>query len=884
MLRPSSVVFLLLMPVAALAGSAQIDSLWNADQRDLALERLVAETEQAAAAGDTVLWVDNLVHQGRLLKNLDQPAAAEDQLRRALTLVTACGDSALACAPHRWLGVVLSAQGRNDEALQHYHRVVDLAHAVGDTVHEAWGNIGLGWDADIRRDHPGARDCYARAAVLFEAAGDGEGALWANLGHANAFFHLGQYDRAAGGWDHVAAIARQEGFARHEAITRNNIAGLQFALGRPDIALAQYDRAVAVWDSLGQAWERMPPSLNRASCLTLLGRADEARELLNRELEACRQSEFADYEARALRKLAELEKDLGHVTAARALFREALALGDERPVLERVDVLTGLAALDAGVGDHAAALATLDRAEALLTDDTTSQIRLRLDLVRATSLLALDRTDEAQRHLDHADEIMGSARARQGLELELLRASLHEIRQQPDAALASLEAAADLWEQERSLPLDPDWREERGSSGHAIFARLGLTLLDRDGATAAFDRLQIAKARTLRERLQGPGAAPLPEATVPTLAQLQSEVLQPGELLLDAYVGPSGGLLLAATTDTCVASVLPESATLSDQLQRWRALLTDPTSSADQRQQAADQLREQILAPVDGLLAQATRILVCPDGVLHLAPLSLLADDHAATWTRIPSTAILADLRTSAAPELAGTVTSLLALTADASTTAQLTGAEWQADQLAARWQHAVRLHLDAPDTSALHGHGIIHVGAHVRADDHNAWQSAILVGGDEFDAVDIAAMELDARLVVLASCGSATGRVISGEGVQGLASAFLAAGVPSVVASLWPVDDDLTALLMDRFYHHLSAGVRAADALDQARRDLRDDPATSHPLAWAGFVLVGDGDTQVRLRPQQSNNWLWRLPLAAAALAGLVGTFVVQRRRERTA
>ena len=69
---------------------------------------------------------------------------------------------------------------------------------------------------------------------------------------------------------------------------------------------------------------------------------------------------------------------------------------------------------------------------------------------------------------------------------------------------------------------------------------------------------------------------------------------------------------------------------------------------------------------------------------------------------------------------------------------------------------------------------------------------------------------------------------------------AFLYAGTPSVMASLWSVDDKVTGLLMERFYTHLRSGMSKAEALRQAQMDVRAE--YPHPYYWAAFVLTGDG------------------------------------------
>jgi CHAT domain-containing protein len=72
-----------------------------------------------------------------------------------------------------------------------------------------------------------------------------------------------------------------------------------------------------------------------------------------------------------------------------------------------------------------------------------------------------------------------------------------------------------------------------------------------------------------------------------------------------------------------------------------------------------------------------------------------------------------------------------------------------------------------------------------------------------------------------------------------GLTRAFIYAGSPSVIASLWSVDDEATRALMVSFYSHLGKGLPQADALRLAQIDVRRD--YPHPYYWAGFVLTGD-------------------------------------------
>jgi CHAT domain-containing protein len=101
--------------------------------------------------------------------------------------------------------------------------------------------------------------------------------------------------------------------------------------------------------------------------------------------------------------------------------------------------------------------------------------------------------------------------------------------------------------------------------------------------------------------------------------------------------------------------------------------------------------------------------------------------------------------------------------------------------------------------------------------------------------------LRLNADLVVLSACETGLGKQVKGEGVIGLTRAFLYAGTPSVVVSLWKVLDRSTPELMSRFYRHLKdEQTSKAHALRQAQLELLRQKGLAHPYYWASFVVVG--------------------------------------------
>jgi CHAT domain-containing protein len=129
----------------------------------------------------------------------------------------------------------------------------------------------------------------------------------------------------------------------------------------------------------------------------------------------------------------------------------------------------------------------------------------------------------------------------------------------------------------------------------------------------------------------------------------------------------------------------------------------------------------------------------------------------------------------------------------------------------------------------------------------------------------EIRQMNMDAQLVVLSACNTASGYLVNasnsangarrsagvsgagGESLSGLARAFFSAGARAVLATHWPVADQETTELMAEFFRRLrDENQDLSEALQGAQRKLRQDPASAHPIFWAPFVLIGDASSKL--------------------------------------
>jgi len=113
-------------------------------------------------------------------------------------------------------------------------------------------------------------------------------------------------------------------------------------------------------------------------------------------------------------------------------------------------------------------------------------------------------------------------------------------------------------------------------------------------------------------------------------------------------------------------------------------------------------------------------------------------------------------------------------------------------------------------------------------------------------NAYEIYNMKLNARLAVLSACETGSGKLQRGEGVMSMARGFIYAGCPSIVMTLWQVEDKSGVKIMEDFYRYLSKGKRKDVALRMAKLNhlTNSDPLTAHPHFWLGYVNIGNPES----------------------------------------
>lgn len=184
--------------------------------------------------------------------------------------------------------------------------------------------------------------------------------------------------------------------------------------------------------------------------------------------------------------------------------------------------------------------------------------------------------------------------------------------------------------------------------------------------------------------------------------------------------------------------------------------------------------------------------------------------------------------------------------------------------------------------------YGILHLGTHAELNEHAPLYSRLVLSKDgtsqESDAdgylhaYEIYELELNAQLAVLTACETGAGSNTEGEGVRSLGYSFAYAGCPSLVTSLWAIDEKSSSGIITRFYEYLADGMPKHLALRQAKLDHLAEATDelAMPYYWAGMVLMGD----VEPIAGAGGRGRWWMLAGALALTLLGAAWLVARRR----
>lgn len=731
---------------------------------------------------------------------------AEQLYDRALRSAEAAGLILTQAEIEASMGNLALFQGRYDRALDYLERSRRKYAALGMPHHSAVAQQEIA-DAYLELNlAPEAEAVYERVTKTFAELGmQGEQAR-ALAQHGRALILLGRMERAHALLSEARKLYAAEGNPVGEAMVMITEAQLHHAEGNYEAA----SRAAALAEeplAMAATWRRqLLARWLRGEAARARGQKPEARELLESTLADAERLSQPDIAQRCHTSLGLLAEAAGDSSAAEASFLRAVKLIE--------DLRAPLPAEEFRTAFFADKLIPYNELVRLcLKDESRDRAREALCYVeRARSRALVDTLGGAPRL---------RVQPRDPFEAELL-ARLEELREELN------------WFYSR-INRPPD-----GSRGGATeMAALHEAVRERESET-----LEIM--RQLQQRNQN---------ILTHVQSLDLEELQPrlaDETALIEYTSLDGELLAFVVTNRGVHVVrnLGQETEVNSRLAQLRFQIDALRYGARAMRKHLPNLTERIkhhlqalydllLRPLEESIGER-RLIIAPHRALYYIPFHALHDRERYVIERrevayAPSAVVL--LHCLAQPQRPLQRALLLGVADE-----QTPRVRDEIEALAPLFPEAVSLLDERATLAALqeyaHGADILHLACHGQFRPDNPLFSSLRLGDGWLTVRDTYNLELKCELAALSACETGVNEVAPGDELIGLARGFFSAGAPSLLLSLWTVDDEATAGLMASFYKRLLAGESPAAALRAAQLELlKEQP---HPFFWSPFMIVG--------------------------------------------
>jgi CHAT domain-containing protein len=706
-------------------------------------------------------------------------------------------------------------------------------------------------------------------------------AYWATYRIAFCHYQVFDYCQARA---QLAALARDPGSAPYKALRGRSLLliGLIDGIeGRHTAAVTSLEAGEAAFRAVGEIPLAAKLGATLATEFDVLGQHREAWRRLYPSL--VEPAAFGSPESRlsVCLSASELARQGGEIEIA--LWFEDEVLKHFQLTGQHAGIVGELckhAFLLAALGKKTEASADLARARSSLQQITGPLLRRSIEgdlLLAEGELAAAGSPREAIAKLNEAIPIFRTTSYHYRIGHALyLRALAEKTLGQNNAAERDLAAAIAESEQQRETIAAAGDRISYLDRQKEIFdTMIAFQLERRQRADTALQFSEQAKARVLwdwmltRSISEPVPPVPPPAATPLDLPSLQRE-LPAGTAVIEYAVLPDKLIIwvLHRQGELRWQTVQIGEGAFGDLIQQFRRALIEKRSA--DLESISKRLHDALIRPVASYIVPGERLVLIPDGALHTLPFSLLRDrqtgryliqDH--IYAVAPSARVFAasrrrDMDLARRPERRALVIAAPDFDLELEPTLTVLKAG-ETESAIARIFPGSRVLREGAATrgaflQAAADFEILHFGGHSVINADLPLLSKMLFAKDPADPARGALYSGDVlrqrfprtRLVVLASCGTAFGKVSRTEGVESLARPFLATGVPAVVASLWTVDDAPTAEFFALFYRHLKQRFDAAGALQAAQVELIEHGAgpAARPLTWGAFEVIGDTAT----------------------------------------
>ncbi|MCZ6574710.1 MAG: CHAT domain-containing protein [Planctomycetota bacterium] len=718
---------------------------------------------------------------------------------------------------------------------------------------------------------------FQRALEMLQRVGDKKTMAIAHSDLGGARERMGRTDLALAHYETARDLYRKVGAPKGEASVLAARGALYWTIGQDEKGEKLLREARAIYERIGNHGDAAQVAGVLAAVLSGRGRHEDAVRDLEKALAFHRRSRDPAAEARVLYNLGVTYASLKKYKKALRSLEQGIKNYEQLGNLEgKASALSGAAEMHYKLGrpkkafemfEESARVAEEIGAQRVLVNSLTSQAWARLhggspDQALALARRALESLPDLVRGL--SDEEGASARSAYGDVFEVGSAAALERR---DAAAASmfLESgrAGSLLEalggrdSLRGVVIAEDLRiveakAEKGVAAAEERSRAALASGKLKRARAARKELAAARAELFdaqnRIRREAKRAANVLYPTVKPLAEIQAALRADDALVVYGIYRRS----LALVVMKHGARVVPLSA--GKEIEAACAALEVHDREAAYAESLAA-LRDEVAAPLK-LPASVRRVLLSPQGALAYVPAALLFPGKDVAY--LPSGTTYLHLREHAAER----GVKVLALGDPDYTETDGTGGLRRVGRMKLQPLPATRAEAKTVGTVTLLGEDAteemlrdtlqkekqwraVHFACHgiLNAEHPRLSALAVTKGGDDdglLTVLEVYRMEIPADLVVLSACETGRGKVYKAEGVVGFTRAFMFAGAPRVVVSLWEVDDKATSALMVKFYAVWKKGRSAAGALREAQEFIKGHAKWTHPHFWAAWQLWG--------------------------------------------
>ena len=883
---------------------------------------------------------DALFGLGHCLREMGRPAEAMENYRQALGVFRELGNHSGEASALRFLGNISYDLGHCPEALDYFVQSLALAHAEHSQGQESTILNDTGLVYDRLSQYEKAISCFQRSIAIDRARGDEDGQAAAMGNMAMAYGNLGRYSEAIRLALSALASDRRQRNKKGASDVLTNLGADYRALGQYDKAVACLQQALAIQRADGILRNQATTLDQLGSTYRVLGQYTKALEFHQQALALSRETGDLSGEASALNNVAGIYDELKNYNQALLYYQQALALhrqvGDkigEASALSNVgNIFQDQHKYDEAADDYRQSIAILQE---IGSRDVEAQILNNL----ASLLEEQSHFAEALEYYQQALDIHHALRDQnnEGMVLGNLL-NFYRVANQPRLAIFYGKQAVNLFQNIRGnvQSLDKDAQKSYLAAHSGAYRMLAEVLFDENRLDEAQQVLKMLKeeeffdflgrdptaAKTLitgaaltpfeakwltrwRQAASGSARQAVRREMTQDFHTAPQEAMNPvtlsaGSSKLDQYLGPGVAAVytivapkkLYLIVTTAEKRSWASSPIKADDLYRkvlaFRNALQDP--ARDPRPLAQD-LYKIIVGPIEGSLkaAHATTLLWSLDDALRYLPMSALHDGHQYMVERYENC--------------------ILTLAAPAHTAHIPAVAHWTGLGLGVSHEHpgfdalpGVRAELAGifgpvvPGTTLLDGqftqasflaglkhgtHPLVHIASHFSLSGRDTDSFLLLGDGGH---LSMAQMKADPNafagvdLLTLSACNTAMEvRSAGGKEVEGFGALAQRLGARSVMASLWPVADASTPVLMREFYRlrHGSRTMSKAAGLRQAQLELLRGRVTAssapsktnraqrakvagaantdlplfvtnpkapyaHPYYWAPFVLIG--------------------------------------------